>query len=267
LKDQRYACMTLDFEMDYGGRVQSCETLKEVHLHRKLREKLDRLGVPLCAFVQTSMLEEVSHACEVLKNLAVEFHSHSYTHDPENSPGRFGFEHSRRLLEKHFHQDRYGYRAPFGKLYPGDVELIQEAGYVFDASIFPSIRPGKFNHLRASIEPHRWHNGLLEIPFGVLPYLRLILGVSYMKLLGPNLYRALSTVTGLPRILVFYAHLHDWFPTGATRDFPPLLRMAFERNGNRGIDITEAWLTHLKDLGYTFVTMNQLVDILAEEGV
>ena len=259
--------MTLDFELDYGGRVQSCETLKETHLQKDLRNRLDRLGVPLSAFVQTSLLEDFLDASEVLKTLAVECHSHSHSHDSEASPGRFGLERSLDLLQKNFPQGAYGYRAPYGKLYPGDIELIKEAGFEFDASLFPSYRPGKFNNLRSTTAPHRWSNGLLEVPFGVLPYARLILGVSYMKLFGPTFYRALSALTGLPRILVFYAHLHDWFPTDATQEFSPMLRMAFNRNGKKGISITEAWLSHLKGLGYTFVTMNELAEILKEEGV
>ena len=267
MKNKRYACMTLDFELDYGGRVQACETLKEVHLHRDLRQRLDRLEVPLSAFVQTSLFEDYQNASEVLKTLAVEYHSHSHSHDAEASPGLLGLERSRDLLHKHFPQKMCGYRAPYGKLYSGDEDLIKKAGYQFDASLFPSVRPGKFNHLTSPIHPHRLDNGLLEIPFGVLPYARLILGVSYMKLFGRSFYRALSAVTGLPRVLVFYAHLHDWFPTGATREFSPLLRMAFDRNGQKGISITEAWLQHLKAEGYTFVTMNQLAEILEEEGV
>jgi len=259
--------MTLDFELDYGGRTPECNTLLEKAGHRDLRDRLDRLEAPLSAFVQTSLLEDYSDAVEVLKTLAVEVHSHSHDPDPGHSPGDVGFAQSLRLLSKHFPQDQYGYRAPFGKLYPGDVEKIRENGFAFDASLFPSFRPGKFNNLGAKTEPHRWDNGLLELPFAVMPFTRLIIGVSYMKLFGPSLYRWQAKLTGLPRVLVFYAHPHDWFPTNATEGFSPLLRAAFNRNKNKGLEITERWLQFLKDQGYTFVTMNELAGIMEEEGL
>lgn len=219
---------------------------------------LDALGVPLSAFVQTSVLADHPKALEVLSFLSDEVHSHSHTHASQNFDSKMELSKSLDVLDSSFNQSAYGYRAPYGKLYPGDEEIIQSLGYAFDSSVFPSFRPGKFNHLSAPLEPWRWPNGLLELPFAALPKVRLILGISYMKLFGPALYNALIPVTGLPKVLMFYGHMHDFFPTDAVRSFSPLLRTAFSRNGHRPIEIAEAFFKKLQGLGYEFLTLNEL---------
>jgi hypothetical protein len=259
--------MTLDFELDYGGRSNTLETLNASKGHQKLKQILEKHQVPMTAFVQTGILQENSNALEVLKFLADEFHSHSHTHASEGFDSLYEFETSLNVLKNTFDQEQFGYRAPFGKLYPGDHELLKELGFAFDASLFPSFRPGKFNNLNAPIQPHLLPCGLLEIPFGVLPHLRLILGVSYMKLLGPGIYRVFEKMFGLPRILVFYAHLHDFFPTSAIDSFSPALKMAFSRNREKGIEIADQFLSHLNQQGYQFLSMNELQKKLLEENL
>jgi peptidoglycan/xylan/chitin deacetylase (PgdA/CDA1 family) len=254
----RFVCFTLDYELDYGGRVNSFDTLNDRQGHRRLREMLDRHQVPLSAFAQTSVLDDYSDALRVLQSLATEVHSHSHTHASTQFDSNFELSHSLDVLAKKFPQDAYGYRAPYGKLYEGDEDLLKKLGYSFDSSIFPSIRPGKFNHLGAPIEPYFWKNGLREFPFAVLPKVRLILGISYMKLFGPLLYEWLIRAVGLPQVLVFYGHMHDYFPTDAPKHFPAPIRFAFSRNGDKAFGITESFLKLLKSKGYQFVTMNEL---------
>jgi peptidoglycan/xylan/chitin deacetylase (PgdA/CDA1 family) len=265
MEKKRYACFTLDYELDYGGRVSAFDTLHDRQGHKKLRALLDRCGAPLSAFVQTSVLNDYSDALSVLHTLASEVHSHSHTHATQNFDSQFELSHSLNVLSKIFKQDAYGYRAPYGKLYEGDEDLLKQLGYSFDSSIFPSIRPGKFNHLGAPIEPYFWENGLREFPFAVLPKVRLILGISYMKLFGPSLYRWLIKAVGLPEVLIFYGHMHDYFPTSAPLEFSPPLRYAFGRHGGQTFQITRDFLELLQTKGYEFVTMNQLNRVLAEE--
>jgi len=259
--------MTLDFELDYGGRSKTLQTLDQTDGHKKLKKMLDQLEVPLTAFVQTGVLERDSRSIAVLKFIADEFHSHSHSHATQNFNSRYEFETSLQILNRHFQQDSYGYRAPFGKLYAGDHEILHDMGFSFDASVFPSYRPGKFNNLNSPIHPHRLPCGLLEIPFGVMPHARLILGISYMKLFGPRIYQLLEKLVGLPRIVVCYAHMHDFFPTSATNHFSPAIKMAFSRNREHGISIAQNFLTHLKANGYQLLSMNQLAAKLKEEGV
>jgi hypothetical protein len=242
---RKIACFTLDFELDYGGRVDAFDTLKEEKGHRDLRAALDRRGIPLSAFVQTSVLSDFSASKSVLDRLATEVHSHSHSHASNGFDSQFELSHSLRILEKTFKQDQYGYRAPYGKLYDGDLDIVKRLGYAFDSSLFPSFRPGKFNNLGAKLEPQRV-DGLLEIPFAVMPYTRMILGISYMKLFGPTAYKALMPLTGLPNVLIFYGHMHDFFPTSAPENFSPLLRWAFGRNGHQALTIATGFFDELK---------------------
>ena len=258
MNQKRYVCFTLDYELDYGGRVHSFDTLEDRQGHRKLRALLDRHHAPLSAFVQTSVLSDYSAAMPTLQTLASEVHSHSHTHATVDFDSDFELAHSLEILSKKFPQSAFGYRAPYGKLYPGDIERLKNLGYAFDASIFPSWRPGKFNNLSAPIEPYFWPNGLQEFPFAVVPKVRLICGISYMKLFGPNLYNILFKSMGLPNVLIFYGHMHDYFPTSGPKDFPPLIRWAFNRNSNKAFKITHDFLTTLEELGYEFLTMNEL---------
>lgn len=230
-----------------------------------MRENLERRGIPLSAFVQTSVLEDYSQSEAVLRSLATEVHSHSHSHASRDFDSHFELSHSLEILKKSFDQDQYGYRAPYGKLYEGDLQIVKDLGYAFDSSCFPSVRPGKFNNLNASLEPTTV-GGLLEIPFAVMPYTRLILGISYMKLIGPEIYRYLMKITGLPRVLVFYGHMHDFFPTEALKHFPGRLRWAFSRNSYRSLDIAMSFFDHLSSLGYEFKTMNEIAHILKSEG-
>ena len=232
-----------------------------------LEKLLISLKYPLTAFVQTGILKENQKSSEVLKFLANEYHSHSHTHASKEFDSQYELETSLQILQDMFDQENFGYRAPFGKLYPGDHEKLKDLGYHFDSSVFPSVRPGKFNHLDQPILPYRLPCGLMEVPFGVMPYSRLILGISYMKLFGPNFYHVMESFCGLPRVLVCYAHLHDFFPTEAIKSFPPAIRMAFSRNKENGINIARDFLSHLKAKGYIFLGMNELVNKLKEEGV
>ena len=259
--------MTLDYELDYGGRTQSLETLNQKENHHLLRNILDKHQVPMTAFVQTGILDKHTASKDVIKFLAQEFHSHSHTHASENFNSPYELKTSLELIQKHFKQDKIGYRAPFGKLYPGDHELLKDLGYTFDASLFPSYRPGKFNNLNQPITPHRLPCGLPELPFGVFPYLRLILGISYMKLLGPNFYKMTETIVGLPNILICYAHMHDFFPTSAIDSFPYGIKKAFSRNKYEGMNIADNFLENLKNQGYQFVTMNELLEKLVKDGL
>ena len=263
----RYACFTLDYELDYGGRLRQFDTLKQRRQHEELARFLHDESIPLSAFIQTQTLKDYPESETVIRSLASDFHSHSHTHASKGFASREEFITSKKIIEDTFGQQTVGYRAPFGKLYPGDHELLSELNFSFDASIFPSYRPGKFNHLSASIEPTRLPCGLQEIPFAVIPKVRLILGISYMKLLGYGFYENFMKVFGLPEVVVFYGHMHDYFPTPGVNTLPLPLRKAFNRNSGQALAITKKFMQHLKRNQYQMVTMSALAHVLKDRAV
>ncbi|MBF0198457.1 MAG: DUF3473 domain-containing protein [Planctomycetes bacterium] len=256
---KKLACFTLDFEWDYGGRLGThLKTIAQTPRVQALADFLYTEKVPLSIFLQTSLLKEAPQSLEVLNLLGSEFHSHSHTHALTQFKSESELSQSLHLIRETFSQEEVGYRAPLGCLYPGDLELIQNLGYAFDSSIFPSYRPGKFNHLKAPIEPY-WHEcGLLELPFAVIPKIRLILGLTYMRLLGYTAMQSLMKIFSLPDVVVFYGHLTDYIPTEDLDSLPFPFRNLFRRNADRGLEFAQLFARYLKSQGYTFVTMNEL---------
>jgi hypothetical protein len=147
-------------------------------------------------------------------------------------------------------------------LHAGDVALLKQAGFRFSSSVFPSFRPGKFNNLHRPLIPFVYDNGLVELPMAALPGIRLILSLSYLKLLGWRLHRFLQRLTGISNVIVFDAHLHDFIHCEESfRRLPAGLRLAYGRNAHRGFDYFERFIALLRSLGYRFVTMTELFEL------
>ena len=125
---------------------------------------------------------------------------------------RFSFEieKSKKVFSKYFNTNPLGYRAPQGVLKNGDIEELYKKGYKFSSSLFPSFRPGKYNNLFSPINPIIYTNGFIEIPFSVIKKIRYTFSLSYIKLLGFQVSRLLVKIFGLPNIVVFDSHLHDF---------------------------------------------------------
>lgn len=253
------AALTLDFEWDYGGRLGSvADTLKQRDAILDFRQQIQQRNVPLSAFVQTEVALSVPRAVEALKLLADDFHSHSHSHARTEEGRESDLIRSREILSQVFQVERPGFRAPYGRLFPGDIELLKKLDFAFDASLFPSYRPGVFQNLRAPTEPFLHPNGLPELPFGVLRGVRMILGISWIKLIGWNAFSQLLRRFSPPQTAIVYFHLHDLFPPDNSASLPLFPRLAFSRNKLQGQQITFLLIEELKQRGYEFVTMSEL---------
>jgi peptidoglycan/xylan/chitin deacetylase (PgdA/CDA1 family) len=259
----RLACITLDYETDYGDRIGgACNILdssrKEID---ELAATLKELDVPMSAFIRTDILENHARALEVVKQLACDFHCHSHTHNTKAFDSRFEISATKQAFEKHFGAAPVGYRAPLGVLYPGDIEVLGEHGFKFSSSVFPSFRPGKFNNLMMPNAPFLYDNGVVELPFAAVPGLRYTISLSYLKLLSLTMNRLLFATFGLPNVLVFDSHLHDFIvnPQSFSR-LPRKLRIAWGINKHRGMSYFRRFVQFLRKEGYQFVTMTQLYE-------
>lgn len=83
-----------------------------------------------------------------------------------------------------------------------------------------------------------------------------------MKLLGYPIYQVLRQVVGLPNILIFYGHMHDFFPTEDLQTLPKMVRFAFSRNKDKGLEYTHRFFKSLQAENYQFVTMSELAQKL-----
>ncbi len=263
---RKLACLTLDFEMDYGDRVGRFNILQDKQT-ASLVGLIQNLGVPLTAFIRTDLLTDYPGSLELVKNLSRDFHCHSHTHNNENFNSRWEIEESAAVFQHYFNQFPLGYRAPQGVLREIDVDLLAENGFKFSSSIFPTMRPGKFQHLDMPLQPFVYDNGLMEIPFSVVPRWRYPMALSYLKLLGLNINRLLLESGGWPPIVVFNTHLHDFIVNPESyKQLPWKLKLAWGVNKNKGWEYFSTFVNWLKDRDYRFVTMSDLYHILLGEG-
>ena len=209
--NEKYACITLDVEEDYGDRVNEFNIYKDsFDKIEELKSLYDRLEVPVSAFITTNILDKDDKMTELVKWLANDYHCHSHSHNTQSFDSKNEIATCFSKFKEHFGYEPLGYRAPQGVLHPGDTQLITDAGFLFSSSLFPSIRLGTFNNLKSPQTPFFYDAGLLEIPLAVVNKFRLIVSLSYQKLLGSSLSHAFYKTFGLPNIIVYDSHLHDY---------------------------------------------------------
>lgn len=260
--EQRTACITLDLEEDWSipDRCERNPTFKYLDDYISLIKEVD---VPLSVFVVGETLERHSNIIDRLDaELDTEFHLHSYQHDMTRT-----YEFSEELraavraFRSFFGTDPIGYRAPQGDIKPEELSLLEDAGFKFDASVFPSYRPGVYNNLHAPLFPFypQSTNDLLEIPFAAVPYLRIPIAMNYLKLLGEP-YRLLLRHMTLPAVLVFDSHLQDFWLTEFHAHLPFPKRSMMTRNMARTTDIFRDFIGLLRSDGYEFRRISSIYE-------
>ena len=230
--DVRLAAFTIDIERDFGARTGRFEVWGDAAGLDRLVRFFAGEQVPVSAFVVTALLEDEPRTLGLLRSMGAELHSHTHTHPARLANAREELRRSREVLRALAPEAPIGYRAPHGNLDAAQVEAAREAGYAFSSSIFPSYRPGVFNHLSAPLVPFRHAGGLLEIPFAA----------------------------------VIDSHLHDFLRTPAYHALPALPRAAWGIRRARGCDYAARLIRYLKAGGYRFVSMNEVARRVSEPG-
>ncbi len=100
--------------------------------------------------------------------------SHGYGHHLvyELTPDAFREDvlRSKRILENLVLKPVVGYRAPSFSITPETpwaLDVLKEAGFLYDSSIFPVSLHDRYGFTGASSRPFTWPNGLVEIPLAV----------------------------------------------------------------------------------------------------
>jgi hypothetical protein len=265
--DKKYACITLDVEEDYGDRVNEFNIYKDsFDKIEKLKSLYDRLEVPVSAFITTNILDKNDKMAELVKWLANDYHCHSHTHNTKYFDSKNEIITCFSKFEEHFGYEPLGYRAPKGVLYPGDTKLIADAGFLFSSSLFPSIRIGTFNNLTSPQAPFFYDTGLLEIPLAVVNKIRLIVSLSYQKLLGSSLSHGLYKTFGLPSIVIYDSHLHDYIISEKSfNQLPSFMKGVYSVNKYSGEQTLSDFVSYLKADGYSFITMTDLLSLILKK--
>ncbi len=256
---EKIACLTLDLEQDYG-RTTTYDCFAHVE---KLCEVLLKHEAKLTSFVAGKILDEKHDIIDKLSKIDTEFALHSYTHNIlETQDTEMEIKRAKAAYRNYFGRNPIGYRAPQGRISEIHFKALRAEGFVFDSSMIPTLRPGVYNNLTSPTQPY-YVEGVLEIPFSVIPLIRLPLIMSYMKLLG-RAYNLLLRIFGLPSIVVFDFHLHDLFKAESLNELPVKYRIVHNRNASEALGIFNSFVALLRSKGYDFLTMGQLADKLSK---
>jgi len=254
--------LTLDLECDFGTALGE-NTYHAARQLDVLLDLLERHDAPLTVFLQTELMEAAPDVVDRLgeAEVPIEVHPHSHTHPPrcEADPEteiRTSVEHVR----ERFDPDPLGFRFPDGATRPGDPRRLADAGVEFDASLFPTRRPGRFDNADAPRYPFV-HEGteIVELPFSVVgERVSVPVSLSYLKLLGRPFEWAVRHRP--PSVLVFDLHMHDLVPTPSVDELPPHYQLVYARNASRGPAILDGLLEALAADGYTYGLMSDLYE-------
>ena len=261
---QKLACLTLDMEPDYGDPDGNIRLLENPEYFERYTGIINKHGCKVTMFTVTSLFErfgmEFAHLAE---SIPLEYAAHSYSHDPHNAASRDEVEKSMQVMANVNGGGAPGYRAPIGQITREGLGYLLDMGYAYDASVYTSFRPGKFGYsnLHMPNTPFRITRGdesLLEFPFTSLSRVRIVFGLSYVKLLGWGVYSSLWRAFGLPDIALALSHPHDfYFHELAGFHSTSLEKLALSHNAKKAFDYYDKMIAELKHQGYHFVFISE----------
>lgn len=257
--NHKIACLTLDMEPDYGDPQGRIRLLENPAYFERYTDIIQKYGGKVTMFTVASLFERYGGYFKKLAGkIPLEYAAHSYNHNPANADSREEIEASRRALQHFNAQALPGYRAPIGQITQAGLGRLLDSGFAYDASLYPSFRPGKYGYSNLNMPntPFRVKRGgesLLEFPFTSLSGVRIVFGLSYVKLLGWGLYSWLWKRFGLPDIVLALSHPHDFYFHELAGYHPASLeKLAFSRNAKRAFDYYDNMLAELQRQGYEF---------------
>jgi polysaccharide deacetylase family protein (PEP-CTERM system associated) len=122
---------------------------------------------------------------------------------------------SKRILEEQIGKPVEGYRAPSFSITPETpwaLDILKDAGFRYDSSIFPVSFHDRYGFPGASHRPFAWPNGLMEIPLAVYPIGKYFLpaaGGGYFRLFPYRYFRhVFARLNRNCQAFTFY--LHPW---------------------------------------------------------
>lgn len=263
---KKTACVTLDMEPDYGDPQRKIRLLENADYFERYVSIVNQYNAKVTMFTVTSLF--ASHG-ELFRRLAaripLEFSVHSHTHDPHNACALEEVRNSQKAYEDFTGSKPLGYRAPIGRIDKAGLGHLLDHGFAYDASVYPSIRPGRFgyNNLHMPNVPFRVTRSdgkaLVEFPFTSIEKIRVVFALSYAKLFGWGAYSLLLNLFGLPDTALLLSHPYDFYfgriPNSSIRGVE---RLALARNTAREFAIFEKMLAHLQKRGYAFAHLSEL---------
>lgn len=263
---RKLLCITLDIEADYANSQGHVRLFEEPALFDRFVDLVNRSGVKVTAFLVTSLLARYGDAIRRLeREIPIEFALHSHHHNTSTSGERGEIELAQKTFREFFGKESIGYRAPIGSITREGLANLMELGFRYDASVFPSIRPGRngYWNTHMPIEPFRVTreaDSILEFPFPVLPGIRLNFGLPWIKLYGVRLSTLLMRFFPPPYVVALTVHAHDLYAPHLSDGVTSAERMALLANSHQGYEILETMIRHFRQAGYEFAFMSEICD-------
>ncbi len=271
--NHKFACLTLDMEPDYGDPKGNIRLLEDPKYFERYTQIINRYNAKVTMFTVTSLFERFGeHFKRLGKHIPLELAAHSHIHDPGNGATREEVENAARVIKGVNGKKPLGYRAPYGQITKEGLGHLLDFDYDYDSSVYTSVRPGKFGYSNMHMpnNPFRVTRGdesLLEFPFTSISGVRIVFGLSYVKLLGWGFYSTLWSLFGLPNVALSLSHPHDFY-FDKLSDFHPanLERVALSRNARRAFDYYDNMVKKLKKDGYSFMHLSEVFEIIQNTG-
>ena len=192
---------------------------------RILLDEFDRANVKVTCFFLGWVAEHHPTLVREAQRRGHEIASHGYAHRLIYTQSRREFsediQKSKNILENLIGQSVKGYRAPgfsITKDTPWAFDLLTEAGYQYDSSVFPASR-GHGGIIGAEMRPYKVttpNGALIEFPVTVAPILMkrmCFFGGGYLRLFPYFIIRYMSRVVNKTnRPVIFYLHPREVDP-------------------------------------------------------
>ncbi len=249
--------LTLDLEQDYGTALHT-KNYFSLPILNPLLVYLEKEKIPLTIFIQGKLIEDNVIDVDFFSyNIDIEIEPHSFSHFCQGKTDmKEEIEKSISILTQKYNIIPIGYRFPDGNILPKDYTYLQDNNIIYDASIFPSWRPGRFNNSKMLKTPHITQNGITEIPFTVLgDRMPIPISLSYFKLVGKYLFLKLKRK--MPKRIVYDFHLHDLnpIPQESFKKLPFFYKIIYSRNKQNGFKYFIKFIEFCKNNGYKFDTL------------
>ena len=262
---KKMAVLSIDVEHDYNGsRADALERLPD------LLAVVQRVGLPLTAFVEGRLFTARPHLCASLAEAGADLQLHCYDHrDPGDTP-----ESLRRGVDafEGFTGTRpCGYRAHTYRLTEPLLSALMAEGFAWDSSILPGFGLG--NHPGRTFRHGDWFvldDALAEFPVASWRGIGIPFTHSYRQLMGRFVESLLDRAAALPALLIYDMHMVDLVPDGRLRNssLPLWLKSAhaLARWRQRGFDDLVVLGEHLRARGYEWSTLSNCYERLAGTG-
>jgi hypothetical protein len=256
-------CFSIDIEPDYGGLLSDdkYEGLKDLP---KLLEIVKKNELKITCFVTGKTFEDNDGLIDILKEMNAEIEQHSFSHKIDNKNWKKDIQKGFDTHVKIVGEKPIGYRAPQGIIFEEQIDFLESLGYQYDSSIFPTYFPGRFNRKHFPQKAFKIiDKKIIEIPFTVIPKIRIPFGLSYLQLFGLNSFKLFSKIFGMNEKMIFDFHSYELGKNKSYRNLPVFSKIGYFRSQKTYKDpftVFELFVKYINENGYKSIFMKDALN-------